>query len=391
MQQLIGYLFGFLTVAIRGGSHERFMNLCAVQKRDLWNYTLRGEEYVTVQIRASEYKNLRKAARQSGVKLKIITRHGLPFFLHKFRHRYGLIAGALIFCLLLSGLSQRIWVIEVHGGDLQTTQQIEQLMHQHGIRVGAVKSKFDFSTVRQKMLENCPEVAWMSLNPVGSVLNVDISSATIPPSVLDHGAPQDIYAAMDGQILSMNIKSGTPMVKVGDGVVKGDLLVSGAVEYKDGSTVFRRAQGEVIARTRRQVSVTVPYQQTYSLETGKKTNRYGLSFFGVDFPLYLGSVKGNYRKQISYHPVKIGETQLPIGVYRGEFCFLESRNTILSAQEAISKGKEQIADYVSENLNQVQVEDITYTVEEKEKEIAVIAVILCKENINFEKKLLIFP
>ena len=114
MQNWIGMILGTLTVRVTGGSHERFMNLCAVYNRDMWDFRAEGDS-ITVKVRASEYKNLRKAAHRAGVRLKIIKRHGIPFWLRRYKNRYGLVAGILVFCLLLSFFSSRIWVIRMRG------------------------------------------------------------------------------------------------------------------------------------------------------------------------------------------------------------------------------------------------------------------------------------
>lgn len=389
MQNWIGMIFGTLTVRVTGGSHERFMNLCAVYNRDMWDFRAEGDS-ITVKVRASEYKNLRKAAHRAGVRLKIIKRHGIPFWLRRYKNRYGLVAGILVFCLLLSFFSSRIWVIRMRGVEGEIEQQILTQMKQEGITLGTRTSAFDFATVRQKLIVACPQISWMSLNPSGSVLNVDVSLRTAPPLVLDHQQPCNLIASVDGTILSMNIKNGDPMVKVGDGVVKGDLLVSGAVEYADGCTVFRKAEGEILAETKHRVTFQVPYEQTHSCYTGKTKRRYAFHFFGLSLPLYIGSVSGTYEKTDRYRPLVIDQVALPIGIYESKFALTQPLTVHLSREEAVAEATEKTMEYVSQSLPNCEITAINYQKEFTSTHALVTAEILCKENIAFAEKMLIF-
>ncbi|MBR4868910.1 MAG: sporulation protein YqfD [Clostridia bacterium] len=389
MQRWIGYIFGFVTVEIVGDAHERMMNLCAVYNRDVWDYTVTNQT-VTVRIRASEFKNLRKAAKRAGVRLKILEKHGLPFLLRGFRFRCGMVTGLFLFCLILWFLSGRVWAIRFHGEDEVLQQQVLEQMDEMGINLGIKTRSYDWATVRQQVMSVCPEVAWMSMNPIGSVLNVDISRTTKPPELANHKQPSNLIALHDGTVLSMNIKSGSPMVRVGDGVVKGDLLVSGAVEYSDGCTVFRQAQAEILAQTTHKITVRVPLKQTNFQSTGKRVERYGLCFFGLKVPLYIGSVDEPYEVIQSYSPVVIQGTLLPIGIQRGSFELKRTITVQLTQEEAMVEAVERVDDYIKKELTGCEILDIDYQKKFVDPNVEVTAKILCKENIAFEEKMLIF-
>lgn len=72
-----------------------------------------------------------------------------------------------------------------------------------------------------------------------------------------------MVAVRDGVILEVGAKAGKEMVKEGDAVLKGEVLISGLVTYEDGtgeefSSREVRAEGEVWAITERTERRSIP-------------------------------------------------------------------------------------------------------------------------------------
>lgn len=386
---LLGFIYGTVTVLVTGGSPERFMNLCALKRRDMWDFQI-IENGISVKVRATEYKNLRYAAKRSGVHLHITDKKGFPFIMHRHRNRWGLVVGFLLFFVLLFSLCGRIWTIDVQGLNQLNKNEVVTVLEEFGIREGVRKNKFEWATIRQKVLAVCPEISWMSLNPQGTTLHVDISETEKPPEIIDATQPCNIIASHDGKIVEMQINTGQPMVKVGDGVVKGDLLVSGAVEYADGCTVFRHASGKIIAETRHKVSFDIPLIQTHLKRNGKIITRRVLKVFGVSIPLYLGSVQEPYEKETHCWDLTIADTKLPVGIQTANLYITDSVTVNLNVDEALAEGVEKTEQYVEEALPNAEILNILYQHEEKENLVRVTAEIFCKENIISKEKMLIF-
>ena len=148
LQKWIGWLVGYVTVLVRGGSCERFMNLCAVKRRDVWDFQA-VPEGLCIQVRAGEYRNLRIAAKRAGCRLHIVAKHGLPFLLRRYRRRYGLIAGVFLFVFLLQLLCGRVWEIRVQGNEKLQQSQVVTLLEEFGIREGMAANALDWASVRQ--------------------------------------------------------------------------------------------------------------------------------------------------------------------------------------------------------------------------------------------------
>ena len=90
----------------------------------------------------------------------------------------------------------------------------------------------------------------------------------------------DLAAAADGTVVSILTRSGVPMVRAGDEVKKGDVLISGLVPVKNDDQTVREygrvvSDGDVVIETKKQVHLTQPFSCQYKNYTGReKTKRF---------------------------------------------------------------------------------------------------------------------
>ena len=59
---------------------------------------------------------------------------------------------------------------------------------------------------------------------------------------------------------------------------------------------------------------TIALKQNVMLPNGKVTTKKVLQFFGLNIPLYLGSVKGEYSKNVKEYYIKTENNYLPIKI-----------------------------------------------------------------------------
>ena len=153
---LLRFIFGYVTFTARGGFPERFINLCRQNRISLWD--LKSENSViSACTDVSCYKRIRKAAKKSGMRVRIYKKHGLSFFLNRHSRRMGLIAGMLICMSVLLILSTRIWRIEVIGNTEIPSEEILEVFDGLGVRAGVPVSSIDEWTVEQAAIKKLPE------------------------------------------------------------------------------------------------------------------------------------------------------------------------------------------------------------------------------------------
>ncbi len=387
--RMLDWILGYVTVEILGGSAERFMNLCAVYKKDVWDYSVING-VVRTKVRLSELKGLRALARKSKVRIRIVEKQGLWFATNPLRKRWGLLVGCVAFGLILWAFSGRVWYIHVQGNKNIPIQQVEQILEDAGVSQGISAKEYDWATLRQSILANHPEISWMSFNPQGCLLQVDMTETTTPPEIKGNQEPCNLVASRDGRIVEIKVYTGKATVKNGDAVVKGDMLISGAVEYTNGTTVFRQASGEVMAETVHKKTVFIPFEQEVQRKTGEKKTKGVFSCFGVDIPMYLGSVSQPYEKEITENYLKVKNIPLPLGVKTVRFYPTVVTKVQFTEEQAKQQGIEKIQGEIENCFGDKQVKNVEYTYHPMPDGVEVKSEIFCIENIIFHEKLLIF-
>ncbi len=223
---------------------------------------------VSAQCSARRYLALRKIARPCRVKLQITARHGVYFVLRGLFNRKGLWAGVLAFALLASTQRNLIWQID--DSDLTTGQQARVaalLWEECGIAAGAYYSEELLAQGETVLLSASDEFSWVSLNFAGGRLTVEVTAATAVPEIAE-GTLGDITASVAGEIVSVNVGQGTPVVSAGQMVEAGDVLIAAARLEHDGETlVYEPTAGEVLAQFSVSYSASLATVQQVNLPT----------------------------------------------------------------------------------------------------------------------------
>lgn len=250
---LFNYITGTVTIKVSGGMPEKFMNLCMAHKKSLLGIRKQNEDFI-VTMGLSDFFSIRPIVRTSQSRVQVIGYRGLPFLTREVKRRKMLVLGGIIFLVLLNLLMSYIWFIDVIGMTSIPTEKIRDVLYQNGLKPGSFKEDINSKTIENQILLSIPEVAWVSIEVTGTRAVVEIVEKTLPKA-LDK-APGHIIATKDGIITEVIALAGVSVVKKGDTVKKGDLLIKGVtydgkgehLNVRSGEPEFLRANGIVSAR-----------------------------------------------------------------------------------------------------------------------------------------------
>lgn len=347
--RLVRFIIGYVSFTAKGGFPERFINLCRQNRIDLWN--LKSENSVlTACTDVYGYKKIRTCAKKSGMRVRLSRKYGLSFFLDRHSRRIGIIIGALFCAAALMMLSTRIWRIEVIGNDRIPSDAILSVFEELGVRKGAAISSVDEWTVEQAAIRRIPEISWVNINLMGSSAQIEVREVIEQKEFDDSSEPANIVAARDGQIVYLRPFEGTQEKKIGTGVVKGDLLISGMEELIDLSTRICRADGYVVARTEHRIEseaqthITMNKAQTYE-------KSYAIEFLSFTIP--PGKKNNGFEEKSSLY---INGVTLPFSVCEyTEPVFAESEVT-LEKEKALLLAWLEFSEKCAEEFRYMQVE-----------------------------------
>ena len=251
---ILKYMRGYLLVHLTGYAPERFLNMCGKRNILIWNLQSTDDGYLFY-ISVEGYKALRPILKKTRTKAAIKERHGMPFYLYRYRGRKMFALGVLLFAGMLFYTSRFIWNIEVNGNSYLSEETILEFLSEEEAAFGTRISSIDCVELEEKLRSDYPEVIWTSIKIYGTKLTVDIQESLLPEQ--SYGAKEeevcDIVAAKDGIITYMITRHGTPVTKVGAEVKKGDCLVSGEIainsDYGEvAGYIYERADADINAQ-----------------------------------------------------------------------------------------------------------------------------------------------
>lgn len=325
--RLLRYIFGYVRFTASGGFPERFINLCEHNKIMLWDIRAVGGELLGC-TDTSSYKRMRFAARRSGMRLKIKEKCGLPFFLDRHSRRVGVIIGICICISSLLILSNEIWSIEVVGNSRISSEEILAAFEKAGVHIGAASEKIDEDAAEKEAMKYLDGVLWLNVNIRGSSAIIEVRETVEEAKSEENDEPKNLVAAKDGQIVIFRPFGGTQEQKIGAAVLKGELLISGFKENKDKTVSFCKADGYVVARTEKSISVTRKTEFEAEIPVSRRKS-YRLDFLIFSVP--LGPEVSGYTEK---KRLLLNGVTMPVGVTVTQKIETEKQKMKLSPERA---------------------------------------------------------
>lgn len=284
---LVRWLRGTVTFLITGAFPEKLINLCLRNNLPVWGirHLPQGIEASTL---AGDYARLRPMARQTGTRVRIKSKSGLWVYRHRYRRRKGFAVGLCCAVLALIVASQFVWRVDINGCVTIPEEELRETLSELGVRPGAPSRKIDATALQQRLRLIDERIAWIAINIVGSTAQIELSEREAPPDPLD---PDDrvgnVVAACDGQIRYMEVYEGQPVVKIGDTVSAGDVIVSGIMEDQYGNRQFKYARAKVLAHTYEDHDIRVPLKQPVWAQNGEPEIKSFLEWGDIRIPMFF--------------------------------------------------------------------------------------------------------
>lgn len=265
-----------LTVELKGLNLEKLLGIAAQSGMVLRRVTRIDDERMSVQLYAGGFKVLSGICERFGWELRITGRSRILRLADRIMRR-PLQPAALALCVVLVMVSSgMIWRIEIeHAGSM--TAEVQRYLMEADIRPGTLKRSVPVAALREALLLRLPDAAQVSVVCEGSTLLISCYPALTGEQNQAEGMGTDLVAGEDGVITRLIVQSGTPAVRVGQAVCKGDVLIRGEERGEKQSVHAVRAQGEVTARVWARGDARISRFKVRTVETGALRRRVSLS------------------------------------------------------------------------------------------------------------------
>ncbi len=361
--RLIKYFRGYVEVALWGYAPERFFNLCSNHDILIWDLRQDGDVYYFY-ISVEGFRCLKPLLKKSGTHIKISRKNGIPFFFFRYRKRKILFASVFVCMLILFTLSRFVWKININGNDSVTDDSMLQFLEEKNSSYGTPVSEIDCTKLEEEIRSCFDSIIWTSVKREGTTLTVDVqenlivasqpSNAQLPEELKNQDEKgYDLLALHDGTIESIYVRKGTPMVRQGDIVKKGDVLVSGALPIYDDSgtlTAYQRctADADIQLKTDYAYKDSFAARHTQRVYSGRIQQRYGFGFGDSYFQLPWNKVDyENYTVMDTRTQVRLCDSfYLPVWLVRRTYEEYKEEQVIYTKQEARQQAQENLTEFL---------------------------------------------
>ena len=393
MNKLIEFLKGWLYIRVYGVNYERFINITNNNniKMNKIRYT---DEGLYMKISIKDFKKLKNIAKKSKVQIRIEEKYGFPFFLFDNRKRKMFILGISTALVIVYLLSLRVWMVSFEGNYSYTEDELKDFMMSKGIKNGVLKSKCDAEDIEKALRNEYNDIKWVSVEIIGTKMIVHIKENFNEITPENDEGNYSIVSNKDCTIISIVTRSGTPNVKAGDTVMKGDLLIGGFYDVKSDfdeplSTVYTKADGTILARTVYEINEKLDRNYDKKVYTEEISKKYSINILNKQ--LNVDWFQKEYEKSDIVNSSKqlvLGESfYLPITLSKSIESEYYIERSYYSEDECYMIAKEKI-DIFFQNLRQkgIQITQNNVTIEVDENNIIIKGQVICNEYIG-EKRI----
>ena len=299
--RLWNYIRGYVIIIVEGYFLEKYINICTHRQLRLWNVKWQKNSKVLMNISIKDFKLLRPIARRTRCRVHIIKKKGLPFILNSYKNRKAFVIGSGICVIIFCIISSFVWDVSVTGNSKVSTEVLMGKLNENGIKLGALKYSINTDEIVENMMLELNDLARISISLRGTKIFVIVNERVKPPDLINKNLSCDLVALKDGVIFSIVAKEGLEMVKVGDTVTKGQMLLTGTIENmknKEAMPLMVHSMGIVKARTWYEASAQVEQKLVKAKRTGLKKEMYSIGLFTKKVKLFHREISYNNSEHI---------------------------------------------------------------------------------------------
>jgi similar to stage IV sporulation protein len=334
---------------------ECFLKDLKREKVTARNVRKNDEGVISFSVNLYDYQKLVNSNFVKDKNVKVIKFSGVINILEFVKRNVYYCIGIGIFVVLLLYLSSFLWKISYVGNYRITSYQLDSFLQSKNVMTGISKKKISCKLIERKIREKYDCITWVSAEIIGTNLIIHIKENMDFYNNKKNNANSDetknycdIVSKSNSVIESIIVRNGIPMVKKGDIVKPGDILITGSYPLKDDydaeiETKTLAADGDIIGRTIYKFSTSFDRKivKRNVIKNGK-----GIYYISLNSKTVMGEKikKGEYiisKKQ----PIKFwGSFYVPIYLGYKKKIIFDEKNEMLSDSETKKIANDKVND-----------------------------------------------
>ena len=387
--KLLEYVTGYVDIVIEGYYIEQFINICNTRQINLWNIKKENSIKVFASIQISDFRKLKQICKKTKCKIKIQNKKGLPFIIKKYKKRKFFFLFLLLIVLTIIILSNFIWNIEIEGETDIPKEEILELVKSEGLEIGKLKRTIDTKEIINKIRLERDDISWVGIEIEGTNATIKLVKADEKPEIINDSDYCNIVADKNAMILKVSAQNGTPLVKEGDIVTNGDIIVAGWMEGKYTGKQYVHAQAEVQAKVWYTTTEKVYLKETEKVETGQTENSYSVKInnFQINLPKSLPKFQKYDTIEENKKLKLFSNFYLPFELVKYTYKEYKEEQVVHSIEEAKQIGIDRAKESLQEKIDGKEILDKQVKVRTEKDYIEVEVTYEVKENIGIKEKI----
>lgn len=353
-RSLLSLVGGVVRAECAGGFFDKFLSAALVEGVEPFDVALSGVE-TRFCVSARDYKKLRRAARSSQCRMRIIEKRGLPFVVRRIKNLLPLCAGIVVMLAVASALGGTVITIDIEGSSVIPRSQIMSSLARCGLEIGMPRSRVDVKRLEQQLLLDNKRLSWAAVNLSYGRAVVELRDKHDDAHYAVGPAGVAIVARRDAQIVKITVVSGEALVKEGETVSAGQPLVA-AQELMNESSWTAGVSAQTLGRTYFRERFEAGFYHVFRERTGRIERASSLSLGGVTLP--LGAQKTSFRwyDSLEYsEPLTLFSVRLPLIINTKEYYEINQRSVRLTPSAARALLLDKKAEYERDALAQADI------------------------------------
>lgn len=351
-----------IVISITGINTLRFINLLKQNNIRLFNIKRMSDTTECVMF-AKDFKKIKSFAKITGVRVRISKKNGPGFFIFNNRNRYFLVAGLIIFIIIILWSTKKIVKIEIHGNEYYASTEIYEFLTENNIDYGSVVKNISCKDIEKLMLNRFDLLTFVSVHINGNTLIITVKENKTVKQEKEDETPCNLVATEDGVVISIITRAGVPLVKAGDEVKREDVLVYSKIDYNKimgenygYETVCSDA--DILIRVNKEYKDIVNRKYEKRVYTGRIQKVKGIKINNLYLTISKEKCKfKKYDTETTYSDDRYGFKKMPVTyfytTYR-EYELVESEYTDEELQNILEKKIDNYIEKLKENSIQTE-------------------------------------
>lgn len=268
-QRISNFIKSYVVVNLKTKNYEKVLNVLRRKNVVMWDVN-KIQDGVSFKIYKKDFEKNKQFFQD--INIKPIRKIGIMFKLKKLYLRVGFVAGAILIFIYVFVFCSFAWDIKVIGNEKLKESDIVKYLSDNHIKTPIKIKKISNKHVEDLIYSNFRDIKFVEVHIEGINLVLFVKEKKETEYTMNDNSPTSIISNKQAVIFKTVVKHGELLVKEGDVVSKGQLLVQGTKRDKDNVSRLINSDATILGYTYYNLTLNEPKTHSIKKETGK-TNK----------------------------------------------------------------------------------------------------------------------